>query len=98
MINDLAASRPDVLVYQTDVLEEDVTLVGPILANLWVSTSGSASDWIVKLIDVFPDDTPESASASGEYEMGGYQMMVRSEVIRGRFRRSYEHPEPFRAQ
>ncbi len=90
-----AAQRPDVLVYQTDILEDDVTLVGPIMANLWVSTSGSASDWIVKLIDVHPDDTPESASASGEYKMGGYQMMVRSEVIRGRFRRSYEQPEPF---
>lgn len=90
-----AAQRPDVQIYQTDVLEEDVTLVGPIMANLWVSTSGSASDWIVKLIDVHPDDTPESASASGEYKMGGYQMMVRSEVIRGRFRSSYEHPEPF---
>jgi putative CocE/NonD family hydrolase len=89
------ARRPDVVVYQTDVLEKDLTLVGPILANLWVSTSGSASDWIVKLIDVFPDDTPTSASASGDYEMGGYQMMVRSDVIRGRFRNSYEKPEPF---
>jgi putative CocE/NonD family hydrolase len=90
-----AAQRPDVLVYETDLLEEDVTLVGPITANLWVSTSGTASDWIVKLIDVFPDDAKETASASGEYKMGGYQMMVRSEVIRGRFRDSYENPKPF---
>ncbi|GAG48793.1 unnamed protein product, partial [marine sediment metagenome] len=53
-----AARRPDVLVYQTDVLTEDVTLAGPILTNLWVSTSGTASDWIVKLIDVLPDHMP----------------------------------------
>ncbi len=91
----LMGRRPDVLAYQTDVLTDDITLAGPILANLWISTSATASDWIVKVIDVFPDDTPESESASGDFEMGGYQMMVRSEVIRGRFRNSYEHPEHF---
>ena len=84
-----AAARPDVLAYQTDILADDVTLAGPLVADLWVSTSGSASDWIVKLIDVFPEDE------SSEDEMAGYQMMVRSEVIRGRFRDSYKRPKPF---
>jgi len=90
-----AARRPDVLAYRTEVLEEDVTLAGPILADLWVSTSGSDSDWIIKLIDVFPEDTPDQAGLRPGMHMGGYQMMVRSEVLRGRFRNSYEHPEPF---
>lgn len=92
-----AARRPDVMVYQTPVLEEDVTLVGPLLAELWVSTSGTDSDWVVKLVDVFPpdaEDPPQEAFARG-MRAGGYQMMVRSEVIRGRFRNSPEHPEPF---
>ena len=90
-----AARRPDVLAYQTKVLEEDITLAGPMLADLWVSTSGSSGDWIVKLIDVFPGDAKDSEFTQQGMRMGGYQMMVRSEVIRGRFRNSYEHPEPF---
>ncbi len=90
-----AARRPDVLVYQTDVLKEDIIMAGPLLADLWVSTSGTASDWIVKLIDVFPDTTGDHEDLPRSMHMGGYQMMVRSEVIRGRFRNSYEHPEPF---
>ena len=90
-----AARRPDVLVYQTEPLDADVTLAGPMVADLWVSTSGTASDWVVKLIDVFPDGTPDYGDTPPEMHMGGYQMMVRSEVIRGRFRNSYEHPEPF---
>ena len=90
-----AARRPDVLVYQTDVLEEDVTLAGPIVADLWVSTSGTASDWIVKLIDVFPPDAPDHDDNPSHVKMGNYHMMVRSEVLRGRFRNSHEHPEPF---
>ena len=90
-----AARRPDVLVYQTEVLEEGVTLAGPILADLRVSTSGTSSDWIVKLIDVFPPDAPNHKHLADGQKMGGYQMMVRSEVIRGRFRHSYQHPEPF---
>jgi len=92
-----AARRPDVMVYQTDVLQEDVTLVGPLLAELWVSTSGTDSDWIVKLVDVYPpdaEDPPHEAFARG-MRAGGAQMMVRSEVIRGRFRSSHENPEPF---
>jgi putative CocE/NonD family hydrolase len=90
-----AARRPDVLVYRTDVLDEDVTLAGPVIADLWVSTSGTASDWIIKLIDEFPGDAEEPEGLPRGVRMSGYQMMVRSEVIRGRFRNSYEHPEPF---
>jgi len=90
-----ASRRSDVLVYQTDVLEENVTLAGPVTADLWVSTSGTASDWIVKLIDVFPGDTADHGDLPRGMHMSGYQMMVRSEVIRGRFRNSHEHPEPF---
>lgn len=90
-----AARRPDVLAYQTDVLDEDVTLAGPVLADLWVSTSGTSSDWIVKLIDVFPKDAEDFPQMSSEERLGGYEMMVRSEVIRGRFRRSNSAPAPF---
>ncbi len=90
-----AARRPDVLAYRTDVLESDTTLAGPLQADLWVSTSGTASDWIVKLIDVLPDSAEDPEPNPRGVRMGGYQMMVRSEVIRGRFRDSYEHPEPF---
>jgi len=90
-----ADRRPDVLSFITPVLDEDVTLAGPVLADLWVSTSGSSADWVVKLIDVFPDDQKDPTEINTDRKMGGYQMMVRSEVIRGRFRNSYEHPEPF---
>jgi putative CocE/NonD family hydrolase len=90
-----AGRRPDVLVYQGPVLSKDVTLAGPMVADLWVSTSGTDSDWIVKLIDVFPPDAPDHKDMSSGEHMGGYQMMVRSEVLRGRFRNSYEKPEPF---
>jgi putative CocE/NonD family hydrolase len=90
-----AARRPDVLAYQTEALDEDVTLAGPVMADLWVSTSGTASDWVVKLIDVFPDDASDPEGLPRGTRMGGYQMMVRSEVIRGRFRNSPERPEPF---
>jgi hypothetical protein len=90
-----AGRRPDVLVYRTDVLEDDVTLAGPIQVDLWVSTSGTASDWVVKVIDVYPDDAPDYDDIPKRMHMGGYQAMVRSEVIRGRFRNSYENPEPF---
>ena len=86
-----AARRPDVLVYQTEPLQEALTLAGPLLADLRVSTSGTDADWVVKLIDVFPNDAKDPQGKP----LGGYQMMVRSEVIRGRFRNSYEKPEPF---
>ncbi len=90
-----AARRPDVLVYQTDVLKENLTLAGPIQANLYVSTSGTASDFIVKIIDVYPNQVLGYGAASGEPNKGAMQQLVRGEVIRGRFRNSYEHPEPF---
>ncbi len=90
-----ASRRTDVLTYQTDVLDDAMTVAGPINADLWVSTSGTASDWIVKVIDVFPPDAEDHEFVSDNKHMGNYQMMVRSEVIRGRFRNSYEHPEPF---
>lgn len=90
-----AGRRPDVLTYQTAVLDESVTVGGPIYADLWVSTSGTASDWVVKVIDVFPPDAEDHENVSDHKHLGNYQMMVRSEVIRGRFRNSYEHPEPF---
>ncbi|MEC9092876.1 MAG: CocE/NonD family hydrolase [Planctomycetota bacterium] len=89
-----ASRRKDVLVFQSDVLQEGVTVVGPITANLKVSTSGTAADWIVKLIDVYPEDTMDDPRAPG-IKMGGYQQMVRSEVLRGRFRNSFSKPEPF---
>lgn len=89
-----AARRPDVLVYQTEPLTEDITLAGPLLAQLFVATSGSDADWVVKLIDVYPNDHP-AFKHQPDKPMGGYQQMVRSEVIRGRFRNSYEEPEPF---
>jgi uncharacterized protein len=90
-----AARRPDVLVYQTDVLTEDVTLAGPLNARLWVSTSGTDSDWVVKVIDVFPNDAKDPPELPRGKHLGGYQMMVRSEILRGRFRNSYEKPETF---
>ncbi|MEM0983329.1 MAG: CocE/NonD family hydrolase [Planctomycetota bacterium] len=90
-----ASRRPDVLVYQTDVLEEDVTIAGEILADLWVSTTGSAADWVVKVIDVQPGDTPNTPAATPGNPTAGSHYMVRSEVIRGRFRESPSEPKPF---
>jgi uncharacterized protein len=90
-----AARRPDVLVYQTDVLEDDTTLAGPIEVELHVSTSGTDSDWIVKVIDVYPNDYPDPKDNPGGVKMGGYQQLVRGDVFRGKFRKSFEKPEPF---
>ena len=90
-----AGRRPDVLVYQTDTLTEDITLAGNIFANLKVSTTGTDADWIVKVIDVYPDYHPDYPDNPAHVKMGGYQQMVRGEVMRGRFRNSYEKPEPF---
>ncbi|MFL9485122.1 CocE/NonD family hydrolase [Chitinophagaceae bacterium LWZ2-11] len=94
-----AARRTDVLVYQTDSLTSDVTLAGPIVADLMVSLSTTDADFIVKLIDVFPDDfayaTPTPGTKGEGYLMNGYQMLVRGEVMRGRFRNSFEKPEAF---
>ena len=91
-----AARRPDVLVFETDVLTDEITLDGDILAKLKVATTGSAADWIVKIIDVHPADTKENnEKLQNHLKMSNYHLMVRSEVLRGRFRNSFENPEPF---
>jgi len=113
-----ASTRPDVLTFQTDVLDTDVTIAGPIRPELFVSTSGTDSDWVVKVIDVFPDDTPQpgapptapvrgapqvttppadsvNRAAMLNWKLAGFQMLVRGEPFRGRFRNSYSKPEPF---
>lgn len=90
-----AARRPDVLVYETEVLEEDLTLAGEVLAKLKVATTGTAADWVVKVIDVYPPDAEDYPETQDYLKMSNYHMMVRSEVIRGRFRNSFENPEPF---
>jgi hypothetical protein len=90
-----AASRPDVLVYRTDPLASDVTAAGPVAVRLQVSTTGTDSDWVVKLIDVYPDDFPELEPRPKDVLMGGYQQLVRGECFRGKFRKSFERPEPF---
>ncbi len=97
-----AATRTDVLTYQTEVLEEDVTIAGPIVAKLFASSTGTDSDFVVKLIDVYPPEWPE-AEASGarpsdvqppKHQMAGYQQLVRGEPMRAKFRNSFEKPEP----
>lgn len=90
-----ASRRPDVLTYETDVLQKDITLAGPVLADLHVSTTGTDSDWIVKLIDVSPNNRPDPSPNPTGVRLGGYQQLVRGEVMRGRFRNSFEKPEPF---
>ena len=90
-----ASSRTDVLVYQTDPLEEDATIAGPIQASLEVSTTGTDSDWVVKLIDVYPGTYPDNDPDPEHMRMGGYQQLVRGEPFRGKFRNSYVLPEPF---
>ncbi len=90
-----ATFRDDVLVFETEVLTEDLTVAGDIIAKLKVSTDQSAADWIVKVIDVFPADQPWINGTQQDVNLGGYQQMVRSEVMRGRFRNSFEKPEPF---
>ena len=90
-----AARRPDVLVFETEPLKADVTMVGDILAKLKVATTGTDADWIVKVIDVFPADAEDYPETQEYLKMSNYHMMVRSEVMPGRFRNSFENPEPF---
>ena len=91
-----AGRRPDVLVYQTNVLTDDVTLGGEIMAHLNVATTGTDADWIVKLIDVYPPDEPNNDYMPNKnILLGNYQQMVRSEIMPGRFRNSFEKPEAF---
>ena len=93
MIEDqrFTADRPDVLVYKTDVLNNNVTFAGDVTADLFVSTTGTDADWIVKLIDVFPED---SVSPDGK-DYSNYEMLVRGNILRGKFRESLEMPKPF---
>ncbi len=98
-----AARRPDVLTFETFPFEEDLTLAGAVMANLKVSITGTDADFVVKVIDVFPDDfkypgTTQAAgrTAGGAYPMDGYQMLVRGEIMRGKFRNSFTTPEPFK--
>jgi uncharacterized protein len=88
MVDDqrFASRRTDVLSYQTEPLEDDLTVAGPVSPQLFVSTTGTDSDFVVKLIDVYPNDYPN---------IGGYQQLVRGEPFRGKFRHSFEKPEPF---
>jgi predicted acyl esterase len=95
-----ASTRPDVLVYQTEPLTEDITVAGNVKPSLVVSSSGTDSDFVVKLIDVFPDDyafpegkRPQQNSAWTVFQPGGYQMLLRGEPMPARFRNSFEKPE-----
>lgn len=88
-----AARRPDVLVYESEVLTEDVTISGNVLANLFVSTTGTDADFVVKLIDVYPGDAPNDSPINPTMKMGGFQLLVRGEVMRAKFRKSFEKPE-----
>jgi len=90
-----ASRRPDVLTFETEVLEADITLAGDILTKLNVSTTGTAADWIVKVIDVFPADTENTKDVQDHLKLSNYHMLVRSETLRGRFRNSMTNPEPF---
>ena len=102
-----AATRPDVLVYKTEPLDRDLTVMGPIPIDLKVSTTGTDSDFVVKLIDVYPNDYPDfnnpaaidpiaqRALPANTVKLGGYQQLVRGEPFRGKFRKSFEKPVPF---
>lgn len=97
-----ASRRPDVLVFQTDTLTNDVTVTGNVVADILTSISTTDADFVVKVIDVFPDnlsytdvDIYTEKDPAKAYPMGGYQMLVRGEIFRGRYRKSYEKPEAF---
>jgi putative CocE/NonD family hydrolase len=96
MIEDqrFAAARPDVLVYQTPVLDRDLTIAGPITVALQVATTGTDADFVVKVIDVYPDGDAAPLGANGQ-TLAGYQQLVRGEPFRGKFRVSFEKPIPF---
>lgn len=100
-----AADRPDVLVYSTGALEEDVTIAGNVSVELYAGTSGTDSDWIVKLIDVYPEGAPPPRPPGQSFgpppkdsppDMRGYQLMIDGDVFRGRFRESFEKPAPMK--
>jgi uncharacterized protein len=91
-----ASSRPDVLSFSTDPLNNNVTISGPISADLFVSTTGTDADWVVKIIDVYPDNAKDPEPNTNSIELGGYQRLVRFEMLRGKFRNSFEKPVPFK--
>jgi putative CocE/NonD family hydrolase len=95
MVDDqrFAATRPDVVVFQTDELAEDMTVAGPIKVSLDVSTTGTDSDFVVKVIDVFPDNAPDNQPNPNGVRMGAYQMMIRGEPMRAKYRNSWSKPE-----
>lgn len=90
-----ASRRPDVITFETDTLKEDIVLAGEIMAKLKVAMTGTDADFVVKLIDVYPDNHPNYEHNPKNIVMAGYQQLVRSEVFRGRFRNCFEKPEPF---
>jgi len=90
-----AFTRPDVLSYQTEPFEENVTITGSLVADFYVSTTGTDADWVVKIIDVFPDSAKNPEPNPNNIELGGYQRLIRYEIMRGKYRNSYENPEPF---
>lgn len=91
-----ASRRPDVLVYETEPLDQDLRVAGPLKAKLHVSVTGTDADFVVKLIDVYPNDYPDNMPNPANIRMGGYQQLVRGEPFRGKFRKSLEKPEPFK--
>ncbi|MCX6138441.1 MAG: CocE/NonD family hydrolase [Ignavibacteriales bacterium] len=91
-----AWQRPDVVSYETDVLRENISVAGPITANLFVSTTGTDADFVVKVIDVFPESAKDDPANAGRTKMGGYQMLVRGEVMRARYRKGFDKPAAMR--
>jgi putative CocE/NonD family hydrolase len=99
-----ASRRTDVLTFETDILGNDLTVTGTVTADLLTSISTTDADFVVKVIDVFPDDftypgseaQARSRNAGGPVPMGGYEMLVRGEIMRGRFRNSFSNPEAFK--
>ena len=89
-----ASQRPDVLVYESKPLENNLTIAGPIDVDLFVSTSGTDCDWIVKVIDVYPDDEPNPEPNLNKIEMGNFQLLIRGDIFRSKYRNSFEKPEP----
>jgi putative CocE/NonD family hydrolase len=92
-----AATRPDVLVYRTEPLPKDLTVAGPITAILFIATTGTDADFIVKVIDVYPDDTADPDPNPTGVRFGGYQQLLRGDVMRARFRKGFETPVPLKA-
>jgi hypothetical protein len=89
------STRPDVLTFESEALANDITIAGPIVADLFVSTTGTDADFVVKVIDVYPNNEKDPDPNPAQVEMGGYERLVRTEIFRGKFRNSYENPEPF---